>query len=215
MKKLKILVACEFSGIVREAFRKYGHDAWSCDIIDAKDKSKYHIKDDVLKHLNDGWDIMIAHPPCTHISTSGQRWFTEGRKSYTLQKEAISFIEKLWTADIPRICIENPMGILPNRSILGKPSQITSPHFFGHKSIKTTCLWLKNLPILIPTEKCEPEYVITKSGRKWSKWFYETSCIPYEKRGQERSITFKGIAEAMAKQWSDPKTLDKYLKVKK
>lgn len=208
-RTLKVLVACEESQAVCKEFRKLGHEAYSCDIIECSGgHPEWHIKDDVLKHLDDGWDIMIAFPPCTHICLSGQRWFMEGRKPYILQKKAISFIEKLWKADIPRICIENPIGVLPNRSILGKPSQITSPHFFGHKMIKTTCFWLKNLPPLIPTEKCEIEYVITKTRRKWSKWFYDTSLIPYKDRGKERSKTFKGIAEQMAKQWSKPKTLD-------
>ncbi len=197
---MKVLIACEFSGIVREAFKKLGHDAWSCDLLDTEIPGQ-HIKDDVLNHLDDGWDLMIAHPPCTHLSVSGQRWFTQGKKDYALQREAIVFVEKLWNARIPKIAIENPVGILSTRSTLGKSTQTISPHLFGHELRKTTCLWLKELPKLNPSKIVGVQYVTTKSGRKWSKWFYDTSLIPLEKRGHERSRTFPGIAEAMAEQW--------------
>jgi len=115
---MKILVACEFSGVVREAFRKQGHDAWSCDLIPAIDASQFHIQDDVFNHLGEGWDMMIAHPPCTRLTVAGARWF-KGRERE--QAEAIEFVERLWNAPIPRLALENPIGVLSTRSTLGRP----------------------------------------------------------------------------------------------
>ena len=198
---MRILIACEFSGIVREAFKKKGWDSWSCDILPSEIPGQ-HILDDVLNHLDENWDLMIAFPPCTHLSLSGQRWFVEGKKDYRLQNESIAFVEKLWDSDISKIAIENPIGILSTRSKLSKPAQIIQPYQFGETSQKSTCLWLKNLPKLKPTDIKEPEFVITKSGRKWTKWFSDTSKLPSAIRGKERSRTFIGIANAMAEQWT-------------
>lgn len=186
----RILIACEFSGRVREAFKSRGWDAWSCDLLDTEIPGQ-HIKDDVLKHLDEDWDIMIAHPPCTHLSNSGQRWFTEGKKDYSLQKEAIAFAEALWKAPIPKIAIENPVGVLPNRSILGKSTQVINPWQFGDAENKRTCLWLKNLPKLIPTQ------IIPVEQRKNSVLL----APPSNHRWMDRSRTFHGIANAMAEQW--------------
>ena len=197
---MKALIACEFSGIVREEFKKKGWDAWSCDILPTEIEGQ-HIQDDVLNHLDESWDLMIAFPPCTHLSLSGQRWFYEGKKDYKLQRESISFVETLWNSNIRKIAIENPVGILSTRSKLGKPTQIIQPYQFGETAKKSTCLWLKNLPKLLPTQIKEPEYVQSKTGRKWSKWFYDTSKVSVSIRGKERSRTFPGIAQGMANQW--------------
>ena len=198
---MKVLIACEFSGIVREEFKKKGWDSWSCDILPSEIEGQ-HIQDDILNHLDEKWDLMIAFPPCTHLSLSGQRWFVEGLKDYKLQNESIEFVEKLWNSNIPKIAIENPIGILSSRSKLKKPTQIIQPYQFGETAQKSTCLWLKNLPKLKPTEIREPEYVISKTGREWTKWFSDTSKLPISIRGKERSRTFKGIAKAMAEQWT-------------
>ena len=145
--RLKILVACEVSGKVRETFRKKGHDAWSCDIMLSDDNSEYHIQDDVLNRLN-GWDIIIAFPPCTHLAVSGARWFEEKRKDGRQQK-AIDFFMRIANADCPKIVIENPIGIMSE--VWRKPDQIIQPWQFGHGETKATCLWLKGLPKLRPT----------------------------------------------------------------
>lgn len=196
---MKILVACEFSGVVREAFRKRGHEAWSCDLLPSDIPSPYHIQDDVLKHLDDGWDMMIAFPPCTHLAVSGARWFRNKLKE---QEKAIEFFMMLVDADIPRIAIENPIGIMSTR--YRKPDQIIQPWQFGHGETKATCLWLKGLPLLHPTE-----IVSDREQRIWK-------MPPSPDRPKERSITYPGIASAMAKQWSEqtkPKCLSDILEV--
>lgn len=141
-QKMRVLVACEFSGVVREAFRWLGHDAWSCDILPAEDGGE-HIETDVLKVLDRGWDLMIAHPPCTHLAVSGARWFAEKRAE---QEAALDFVRQLLAAPIPRIALENPISIISSR--IRKPDQIIQPWQFGHGEVKATCLWLKNLPKL-------------------------------------------------------------------
>lgn len=137
---MKVLVACEFSGIVRDAFLERGHDAVSCDLIPAESPGP-HIRGDVLEILDNGWDLMIAHPPCTHLAVSGARWF---KNKQAEQKEALSFVKTLLEADIPKICLENPVSIISSR--IRKPDQIIQPYDFGHPESKKTCLWLKNLP---------------------------------------------------------------------
>lgn len=181
---LRILVACEYSGRVREAFRKLGHDAWSCDLLPSDDDSPYHIQGDVLEHLNDGWDIMIAHPPCTHLAVSGARWFNDKQ---TEQAEALEFVQKLLNAPIPKIALENPISIISSK--IRKPDQIIQPWQFGHGETKATCLWLKNLPELQPTD--------IVSGRENKVW----RMPPSKERWKLRSITYQGIANAMANQW--------------
>lgn len=183
MKMMRVLVACEFSGTVRDAFIKLGHDAVSCDLLPTEKKGP-HIQGDVLEILNDGWDLMIAHPPCTHLAVSGARWFKEKRKE---QREAISFFLKLANSPIPKICVENPISIMSTQ--YRKPDQIIQPWQFGHGETKATCLWLKGLPLLKPTKIVE--------GREARVHMLP----PSEDRWKLRSVTYKGIANAMAKQW--------------
>ena len=180
---MKVLVACEFSGEVREAFAKRGHESWSCDLLDSE-RCGNHIKDNVLYHLNKNWDLMIAHPPCTYLAVSGARWF-KNRKFE--QEVALMFVRLLMNADIPRICIENPISIISTQ--ICKPTQIIQPWMFGHGETKATCLWLKNLPLLKPTN--------IVSGRTQRIW--KESPSPH--RWKNRSRTYLGIAEAMADQW--------------
>ena len=142
---MKILVACEFSGIVREAFAKRGHDAWSCDLLPTEIPGQ-HLQGDVLEIIKDGWDLMIAHPPCTHLAVSGARWFKDKKQE---QEEALNFVRRLMNAPIAQICIENPISIISSK--IRKPDQIIQPWMFGHGETKATCLWLKNLPQLEPT----------------------------------------------------------------
>lgn len=186
---MKVLIACEFSGRVREAFRKLGHDAWSCDLLQADDGSKYHIQGDVLKYLTGGWDLMIAHPPCTHLAVAGARWF---KNKEAEQIEALEFVRKLLDAPIQKIALENPVSVISTK--IRKPDQIIQPWQFGHGETKATCLWLKNLPNLIPTNIVEG-----REGRVWK-------MPPSKDRWKLRSITYQGIAEAMAKQWGDDPT---------
>ena len=191
---MRVLIACEFSGVVREAFRKRGHDAWSCDIIESDDNSPYHIQDDVLKHLNDGWDLMIAHPPCTYLSNVAAGWlFPKGilnQVRYKLGLEAKEFFLKLLNANIEKICVENP--VQSKIFEIEKYTQITQPFYFGDPFKKATCLWLKNLPLLKPTNIIEnPESTTT------ARWY--NNCG--KNRAKIRSKTFKGIADAMAAQW--------------
>jgi site-specific DNA-cytosine methylase len=195
---MKILIACEFSGIVREAFKKKGHDVWSCDLLPTEIPGQ-HIQGDVLEILNDGWDMMIAHPPCTHLAVSGARHFKNKIKDGR-QQEAIDFFMKLINAPINKICVENPICIMSSK--YKKPTQIIRPFQFGENSTKGTCLWLKNLPLLKPTNIIEITYHTTKSGRRYDSWWFESSLISdYKKRSNFRSKTFQGIANAMAEQW--------------
>lgn len=184
---MKILVACEYSGRVREAFRKLGHDAWSCDLLPADDNSPYHIQGDVLDHLNEGWDLMIAHPPCTHLAVSGARWFKDKVKE---QAEALEFVRRLLNAPINKIALENPISIISSR--IRKPDQIIQPWQFGHGETKATCLWLKNLPFL--------QYTNVVAGRLAVVW----KLPPSKDRWKIRSTTYQGIANAMANQWGSP-----------
>jgi hypothetical protein len=194
---MRVLIACEFSGIIREAFAKRGHDAWSCDFLDTEIPGN-HIKDNVLFHLHENWDLMIAHPPCTYLAVSGARWFKNRQRE---QKEALQFVRDLMNADIPKICIENPVSVISTR--IRKPDQIIQPWMFGESFQKTTCLWLKNLPKLKVTNIVEKgEFYYPKSGgRRRPKWFADAAFLPKEERQKIRSRTFLGIADAMATQW--------------
>tara|TARA_R110000824_G_scaffold345656_1_gene532315 strand:+ start:77 stop:664 length:588 start_codon:yes stop_codon:yes gene_type:complete len=194
---MKILIACEYSGIVRDAFATKGHDAWSCDILPTESPGN-HIQDDILKHLDKGWDMMIAHPPCTHLAVSGARWFTEGRKPWSLQIEALDFVRKLLAAPINKIALENPVSVISTK--IRKPNQIIQPFQFGHDVSKKTCLWLKNLPDLKPTKIVKPD-IIEKNGYKMSRHHWETFKLPSKIRGKIRSRFYEGIAEAMGNQW--------------
>lgn len=181
---MNVLIACEFSGIVREEFKKRGHYAFSCDLLETEIESKEHYQGDVREIINKGWDLMIAHPPCTHLAVSGARWFKEKKEE---QKRALEFVRELMNAKVKRICIENPISIISSR--IRKPDQIIQPWMFGHGETKATCLWLKNLP------KLEPTNIVKGRENRIHK------MPPSKERWKERSRTFKGIAEAMAKQW--------------
>jgi len=194
---MKVLVACEYSGIVRNAFASKGHDSWSCDILPTESPGN-HIQDDILKHLDKGWDLMIAHPPCTHLAVSGARWFTEGKKPWSLQEEALDFVRKLLDSPIHKIALENPVSVISTK--IRKPNQIIQPFQFGHDVSKKTCLWLKNLPNLIPTKIVKPD-IIEKDGYKMSRHHWETFKLPSKIRGKVRSKFYEGIAKAMADQW--------------
>jgi hypothetical protein len=180
---LKVLVACEYSGAVRDAFLSAGHDATSCDLLPTESEGP-HYQGDVFDIIDDDWDLMIAHPPCTHLAVSGARWFKDKMKE---QEEALSFVRRLMLAPIPRKAIENPISIISSR--ICKPDQIIQPWQFGHGETKATCLWLKNLPKLTPTNVVE--------GREQRVH----RMPPGPDRWKERSRTYKGIAEAMAAQW--------------
>mgnify|MGYP002837216971 FL=1 len=193
---MKVLVACEYSGIVREAFASKGHDAWSCDLLPTDKPSDKHIQGDVLEIINNDWNLIIAHPPCTHLSVSGAaRWaekVADGR-----QQAAIKFVEDIWNANCPFIAIENPVGALSTRSKLGKASQYIQPYEFGHAEQKKTGLWLKGLPKLIPTDVID---VSNLPDNQRQRLHY---LPPSKDRWKIRSTTFQGIANAMADQWGN------------
>jgi len=180
---MTVLVGCEFSGEVRDAFLRRGISAVSCDLLPSE-RAGLHIQGNILDVLSDGWDMMIVFPPCTHLAVSGARWFKQKQRE---QQEALEFIKALMVAPIPRVCIENPVSIISTR--IRKPDQIIQPWMFGHGEVKATCLWLKNLPLLKPTNIVE--------GREQRVW----KESPSPNRWKNRSRTFHGIAEAMAEQW--------------
>jgi hypothetical protein len=178
--------------VVRRAFRELGHEAWSCDLLPAEDSSPHHVQGDV-RHILMGmkvnwviepWDLMIAHPPCTHLAVSGARWFAD---KVVEQIAALEFVQRLLDAPIPRIALENPISVISSR--IRKPDQIIQPWQFGHGETKATCLWLKNLPKLQPTN-----IVAGREGKVWK-------MPPSPDRWKERSRTYEGIAQAMAEQW--------------
>ena len=181
---MKVLVACEFSGLVREAFAKKGHDVLSCDLLDSEIPGN-HYKGDVRDLLGEKWDLMIAHPPCTFLAVSGARWFKDRKKQ---QVEALDFVQELMDTNIPRIAIENPISVISSK--IRKPDQIVQPWMFGHGETKATCLWLKGLPKLKPTNVVD--------GREQRVHHMP----PTEDRWKNRSRTFNGIAKAMASQWN-------------
>lgn len=195
---LKVLVACEESQTVCKAFRELGHEAYSNDIIECSGgHPEWHLQMDALEAVAiGGWDLMIAHPPCTHLAVSGARWFTEGKKPWSLQSKAAEFFMSLVNADIPHIAVENPVCVMSTK--WRKPDQIIQPWQFGHEASKKTCLWLKGLPKLEPTSIVDKgEYVTFASGKSMPKWYAEAWG-----NGKKRSVTFEGIAKAMAEQWS-------------
>lgn len=196
MRKLRVLVGCEFSGVVREAFRAKGHDAWSCDLLPAGDNSNRHIQADVLTLLDEDWDLAIFHPPCTYLASSGLHWNRriEGRARKTL--EAIGFVMKLMAAPIPRIAIENPVGRIS--TAIRKPDQVIQPWWFGDDASKKTCLWLKNLPLLVGTNRLPGD---NKTRRANQTANGQNRLTPSPDRWKERSRTYQGIANAMAAAW--------------
>ena len=195
-KQLKVLVACEFSGTVREAFNKLGHDAWSCDLLPTDIEGK-HIQGDVLKILNNQhWNLIIAHPPCTFLTVSNAKNWAE-LQANGKQQAAIDFVEAIYFSDCPHICIENPVGALSTRSKLGKATQYIQPFEFGHPEQKKTGLWLKGLPTLKGTK------FIDVSGLPKNQVQRLHYLPPSKDRWKLRSTTYQGIADAMATQWSN------------
>lgn len=184
---MRVLVACEYSGRVRDAFIARGHDAVSCDLLDTEVDGP-HYKGDVFDIINDGWDLMIAHPPCTHLAVSGARHFA-AKKASGVQDEALDFVRRLLDAPIDKIALENPISIISSR--IRKPDQIIQPWQFGHGETKATCLWLKNLPLLVSTN------IVEGRADRVHK------MPPGPNRWKERSRTYQGIADAMAEQWSE------------
>jgi hypothetical protein len=191
-------VACEFSGAVRDAFRALGHDAWSCDLLPAEAPGP-HIQGDVLQALGEGWDLMIAHPPCTYLASSGLHWNTRRPERAALTEEALAFVLALADAPIPRIAVENPIGCLSTR--WRKPDQIIQPWQFGHDASKATCLWLKGLPPLQPTDVLPGGRTARRANQTASG---QNRLGPSPTRWKERSVTYAGIARAMAEQWGTP-----------
>jgi site-specific DNA-cytosine methylase len=182
---MRVLIACEFSGTVRDAFARAGHYAVSCDLLPTETPGMHH-QGDVTEILSEDWDLMIAHPPCTHLAVSGARWFKDKKQE---QNEALEFVRLLLNAPIERIALENPVGVVSTR--ICKPDQIIQPWQFGHGETKTTCLWLKGLPKLVPTKIVD--------GREAR--IHKTPPSP--ERWKIRSRTYAGIAEAMATQWGN------------
>ena len=180
---MRVLVACEFSGVIRNAFIRKGHDAWSCDLLPSGGN---HICKDVLEVIDDGWDLVIAHPPCTHTALSGRRWFKE-KIADGRQQEGIDFFMRFTELNVDKVCIEHPMSIMSK--VYRPPDQIIQPWMFGHGEVKSICLWLKNLPYLVPTD--------VVSGRE-----QKVHNMTSKDRSMKRSITYRGIASAMADQYS-------------
>ena len=203
---MKVLIACEYSGVVRDAFSKKGHFAISCDLLPT-DKQGLHHQGTVTDILDERWDLMIAHPPCTYLAVSGNRWLynkdgSRNEERWTNRREALDFVRLLMNAPIERIAVENPVSVISSE--IRKPDQIIQPWQFGDEAQKTTCLWLKNLPKLKPTKIVgKGEFVTFKSGKKHPAWYAEAFAKAKTKaeRQKLRSKTFQGIADAMAEQW--------------
>lgn len=198
MKKLRVLVACEYSGVVREAFRARGHDAWSCDIIPSDDNSPYHFQCDVFEVINQGWDLMIAHPPCTYLSNSGVAWLYKNKERWKDLIEGGVFFRKLLNAKIPKICIENPIQHKYAKQIIEvEQTQVVQPWMFGHAESKATCLWLKGLSELKETKNVREEWASLPKNIAQRLHYLP----PSKDRWKLRSTTYRGIAQAMAEQW--------------
>lgn len=218
---MRVLIACEFSGRVREAFRERGHDAWSCDLLPSEDNSVYHIQADMFKLDLESFDLMIAHPPCTYLASSGLHWNKRQPERATKTEESVEFVQRIMDAPVARIAVENLIGCLSTR--IRKPDQIIQPHWFGEDASKSTCLWLKDLPELEATYYVPPRYVCCGrvlddavglygcphclgDNKPKARWGNQTNSGqnrlgPSPDRWKERSRTFTGIADAMAAQW--------------
>lgn len=196
---MRVLVGCEYSGRVRQAFRVLGHDAWSCDLLESEDNSPFHIRGDVTKILSDGWDLAVFHPPCTYLSVSGMHWTTRGKRDPQLTEDALDFVRVLLGAPIPRIALENPVSVISSR--IRPPDQIVHPYQFGEDASKKTCLWLKGLPLLRHTEFVEPRIIDGKP--RWANQCDsgQNRLAPSAERWKERSRTYAGVAAAFAEQW--------------
>ena len=196
---MRVLVACESSGVVRDAFTRAGHIAWSCDLLDSQAPGMHH-KGDVLELIGEGWDLMIAHPPCTYLCASGMHWTTRGKRDPQLTEDALDFVWRLMDAPIERIAIENPVGCISTR--IRKADQYIQPYQFGHDASKRTGLWLKNLPLLKPTKIVPPR--IVNERKRWGNQTDsgQNRLPPSPDRWKVRSQTYEGIASAMAQQWT-------------
>lgn len=191
---MKILVACEYSGAVRDAFIRRGHKAYSCDLLPGEGVHfGQHYQTDVIGLLGEGWDLMIAHPPCTYLSVAGMHWTKRGYRDPQHTEDALAFVQVLMDAPIDKIAIENPVSVISTR--IRKPDQIIQPWMFGHDASKATCLWLKNLPKLEPTNIIKKERYANQTPSGQNK------LGPSPDRWKKRSLTYPGIAEAMAEQW--------------
>lgn len=190
---MRVLIACEFSGTVRNEFLKLGHEVWSCDLLPSDDDSPFHIQCDVRELLTQKWDLMIAHPPCTYLAVSGLHWNKKFPERQKETEKALKFVSFLLNQKIPRIALENPVSCISSR--IRKPDQIIQPWQFGHDASKKTCLWLKGLPLLKPTKIIEKEIYANQTPSGQNK------LGPSEDRWKIRSKTYQGIAKAMAKQW--------------
>lgn len=221
---MRCLVACESSGVVREAFRKRGHDAWSCDLLPAEDRSRFHYREDVRETLQLPWDLIIAHPPCTYLCNSGVRWFTTipakpragvayGQARELELTKAVALFRAIWESPCARVAIENPVMHGYAQQLIGvKFTQSIQPWQFGHKALKRTCLWLRGLPALQPTDVLRPprreDYTSGPEGdaydcwqAEYRRWARVHQATPGPDRWRERSRTYQGIADAMAEQW--------------
>jgi hypothetical protein len=197
---MHILVACEYSGTVRDAFIRAGHDAMSCDLLPT-DAPGPHYQGNVMDVIGDGFDLMVAHPPCTYLSVSGMHWTTRGLRDPQLTTDALAFVRLLMDAPIPRIAIENPVSIISSQ--IRKPDQIIQPWMFGHDASKKTCLWLKGLPMLTPTQTIAPRMVDGKPRYANQTDSGQNRLAPSADRWKIRSETYLGIADAMANQWGN------------
>lgn len=204
-RPMRVLVACEFSGVVRDAFRARGHQAFSCDVLPTETNPQWHYQmpvEDCLLRAAHGWDLLIAHPPCTYLANSGERWLKGNAYRQEMRVKAVEFVRALYAAPVARVAIENPIGHLS--TAWRKPDQIIQPFQFGHPEWKSTCLWLRGLPLLVPTRAVEPDRTVgggKKPGRHSSRTHRMTGWMPAEQRRRERARTFTGIASAMAEQW--------------
>ena len=191
---MNVLIGCEYSGVVREAFAKRGHNAWSCDLLPSDQPTDKHYQVDIFDFIDGDWDLAIFHPPCTHLTVSNaQRW--EHLQKTGQQQAAIKFVERLYSCGIPRICIENPVGALSTKSRLGKPTQYVQPYEYGHYETKKTGLWLRGLDPLVPTDIKD----LTGLPKKVTQRLHYLPPSP--DRWKLRSTTYQGIADAMASQW--------------
>lgn len=210
-KRLQVLVGCEYSATIRDAFRALGHDAWSCDLLPCEKDPQYHIQGDVFEAIRSSrawgaWDLVILHPPCTRLTVAGAWYVKKHPQAQVEQDEAIQFTENLWREarlNSYAVALENPIGVLSTRSQLGKPQQIIQPYQFGDDASKATCLWLHNLPKLVATDPVAPRIVNGKN-----RWANQTDSGqnklgPSADRWKERSRTYQGIANAIAEQWSN------------
>ena len=200
---MRILIACEFSGMVRREFAKLGHDVWSCDLLPAADYHAKHIVGNVLDVLGGNWDLMVAHPPCTYLCSSGLHWNKKDNSRAAKTLHALAFVQQLMNAPIERIAIENPIGCISTQ--IRKPDQIIQPYQFGHNASKATCLWLKNLPKLPIDAGLYVQPRIVNGKKRWDNQTDsgQNRLTPSNDRWALRSVTYKGIAQSMAKTWGN------------